>query len=433
MAKEPILKVCVFGETGVGKKTLINQCFEEIHDDLLRVPTRLTIGVDFFKGKLDIDGTNVTIQIWNFTGANIEKFRPEILGKGKKKGSSIFKNYVLGAKGAIFLYDITDKKSLNHLDLWLKIFRKPKDNKIVPILMLGNKADLKEKRKVPIDHANKLASKKNLIGAIEITAKNQEVVKTQFVNFSRIMLDVDSKRKVVDIFKSDLDLRILTLLHIYKELNLTNLTYHLGKNKATLSRHTRDLIKLGLIESYSKEGEIHAGNIKRKYYRLSENFKALLKNKQINTEIAIQENNWKPLFENLPRFSYVYKQIRMISEHLNNYIEVTENLLLTSVAMEGLPMIEIINLLIEVLENNLIEYRFISESQYEKIKDLSLEFHAKLDEFLKNDDSLEKPYLYMDILLNVLGLTKYGTKTSLYLLGLRQGVQNSLAELNKNK
>ena len=68
-------------------------------------------------------------------------------------------------------------------------------------------------------------------------------------------------------------------LYIYKELNLKNLTYNLGKNKATLSRHTRDLIKLGLIKSYSKEDEVQPGNIKRKYYRLSDNFKALLKKK----------------------------------------------------------------------------------------------------------------------------------------------------------
>ena len=324
------------------------------------------------------------------------------------------------------------RKWLYHLDQWLKIFKKPKGNKTVPILMLGNKADLKEKREVPINHANKLASKKNLIGAIEVSAEDKEAIKTQFFNFARIMLDVDSKRKLVDIFRTDFDFRILTLLNIFKELDLKGLTYHLGKNKATLSRHTRDLVRLGLIKSYSKEKEVQPGNIKRKYYTLSENFKTLVKDKQFNTEKVKEENNWKPLFENLPKFSYIYKMLRMISEHLNNNVEATENLLLTAIAMEGLPMIETINLLIEVLENNLIEYRFISENQFEKVKALSLEFHSKLDEILKTDESAEKPYLYIDMLLNVLGVTKYGVKTSLPLLELRQGAQNTQAVLNKN-
>ena len=425
MAKEPILKVCVFGESGVGKKTLIQQCFKEYVNEQFLAPTKLTLGVDFFNGKLDIDGTTFTIQIWHFTGSNKEKFRPEKMGKGKKKDSSIFEKYVRGAKGAIFVYDITDITSLNHLNQWLKIFRKPKGNKTVPILMLGNKADLKEKREVPIEQANKLASKKNLIGPIEITAEDQEMVKTLFVNFTRIILDADSKRQLVDIFRSSLDLRILTLLNIYKELNLKNLTYNLGKNKATLSRHTRDLIKLGLIKSYSKGDEVQPGNIKRKYYRLSDNFKALLKKKQINIQKAIEENNWKPLFENLPRFSYVYKKLKMISDYLNVDIEVAENLLLKSVAMEGLPMIETINVLIEALEHNLIEYRFISVAKYEEVKELSLEFHAKLDEILKNDDSTEKPYLYIDILLYVLGIVKYGEKARTSLLGIRQETQES--------
>ena len=115
----------------------------------------------------------------------------------------------------------------------------------------------------------------------------------------------------------------------------------------------------------------------------------------------------------------------MISDHINGYLEATESHLLTSVAMEDLPMIETINVLMEALENNLIHYKFISENQYKKIKALSIEFHSKLDEVLKNDDSPVKPYLYIDILLNMLGILKHGNKTSELILGLRQAVKET--------
>ena len=115
----------------------------------------------------------------------------------------------------------------------------------------------------------------------------------------------------------------------------------------------------------------------------------------------------------------------MISDHLNNYLEATESHLLTSVAMEDLPMIDVINVFMEALENNLIHYHFISEKQYEKIKSLSLEFNSKLEEILNKDDSPVKPYLYMDILLNILGIIKFETKTGSYILRLRQPVKNS--------
>ncbi|GAH02496.1 unnamed protein product, partial [marine sediment metagenome] len=93
-----------------------------------------------------------------------------------------------------------------------------------------------------------------------------------------------------------------------------------------------------------------------------------MEKKEFDLEKAIKENNWEPLLANIPKFSYEYKKLKMISDHINSYLEATESHLLTSVAMEELPMIDIINVLMEALENNLIHYHFISEKQYEKVK-----------------------------------------------------------------
>ncbi|MFX1571290.1 MAG: hypothetical protein ACFFB0_00935 [Promethearchaeota archaeon] len=96
---------------------------------------------------------------------------------------------------------------------------------------------------------------------------------------------------------------------------------------------------------------------------------------------------------------------------------------MTSVAMGEIPMIEIINVLMEALEKNLIHYQFISEDQYKKVKALSLESHSKLAEILKKDENPVKPYLFFDILLKMLGVVKIGNKTSEAILGLRQTIK----------
>ena len=409
MQKPQVYKILVFGECGVGKSTLNSQCFKELafmNNESAKVSPKETIGVSFYHDTLVIDGSEVKLQIWELTG--------------KEKFQDLYKDYIQGAAGGIFVYDITNKSSIKNLDKWINYFKKTKKSVSIPIFMVGNKADLQEKRKISIEHANKLASSRSLIGSIEISAMNKKDVQDLFMSFVKIIKRVDPKRHLVDIFRKELDLRILILLKIYNELSLTEISYHLGKSKAHISRCTRDLIKLSLLESYTKDDEIQPGNIKRKYYRISQNFDSIMEKKEYDLEKAIRESNWEPLLENLVKYSFEYKKIKMISEQLNNYIEATENQLLTSVAMEELPVIETINLLMEGLERILINFHYLSEKQYKKAISLSSEFHTKLEKVLENDDSSEKPYLYMDMLLPILIMTKSGSKSGLNLLRLRQ-------------
>ena len=408
MQKPIILKICLFGNRGVGKSTFISQCFKEYNPESLGASPKKTIGVEFFQGDLEVDGLVVKLQIWELIG--------------DKRFWTIYKNYVVGSAAGIFIYDMTDNSSLKNLDKLLKILKKGKKNANLPILMVGNKADLQDKKKISIEHASKLASSKSMIGAIEISAMNAADVKELFINLTRIILRIDPKRHIINVFKNKLDMRILILLKIFDELSMTNLAYHTGKSKATISRRTRELIRLGLINSFSKDDEPQAGNIKRNYYQLSKNFDALLEKKDYDLKDIISNDKWEDLLENLAMYSYYYKNIKFISDHLNDYIETIENLLLTSVAMEKLPMIEAISLFLESLENNKMNFRFLTEAQYKEVQDLNNEYHAKIDKVLEEDEKAEKPFLYINLLLPILNITKYRYKPSSFLLGLRQAV-----------
>ncbi|MFX1446302.1 MAG: hypothetical protein ACFFHV_23145 [Promethearchaeota archaeon] len=422
MKKQQIYKICVFGESGVGKSTLLSKYFREADNKSLGLHPKLTLGVSFYQNNLKIDDEDLILHVWELTG--VEKFKDLKITKTKREGKlkkqrPYFEPFTVGAAGAIFVYDITDKSSLVDLEWWLKLFKKTKRHVSIPILMIGTKADLQDKREISIKHANKLASDRNLIGAIEISSEKEKEIVELFNNFAKVIKRVYPKRQFIDIFRNELDMRLFLLLKIYEELSLKEMSYHTGKSKAQLSRRTRDLIRLGLIQSYTKEDEVQPGNIKRKYYKLTKNFDLLLEKKEFDLKKAIKENNWEPLLANIPKFSYEYKKLKMISDYINSYLEATESHLLTSVAMEELPMIEIIDVLMEALEKNLIYYQFISENQYKRVKELSFEFHSKLAEILKNDENPVKPYLYFDILLNMLGIVKIGSKTSEAILGLR--------------
>lgn len=122
MSKPTVLKIVTTGEGGVGKTTLLHRYVE----GKFLTDTKMTLGVEFFLKEIDLDGNKILLQIWDFGGQ--ERFR------------FLLKNYVMGAKGALFLFDLTRPFSLNCVDEWVKLCRT--ENIELPILLLGSKADL---------------------------------------------------------------------------------------------------------------------------------------------------------------------------------------------------------------------------------------------------------------------------------------------------
>jgi len=65
----PILKVILLGDSGVGKSSLINRYVNEKFSE----NNMQTIGVDLFTKIADVEGSKVTLQIWDTGGQ--ERFR----------------------------------------------------------------------------------------------------------------------------------------------------------------------------------------------------------------------------------------------------------------------------------------------------------------------------------------------------------------------
>ena len=164
------------GKGGVGKTTLIKRYTTGVFDD----STAITIGVDFYVKKFEIEGHPVNLQLWDFMGE--DRFRILLPG------------FVSGADGGIFMFDITRFTSLQNIKDWTSIIKECVDeqDRPIPLVLVGGKLDLKSFRSVDMFYGMKLAEqKKQFINYIECSSKTGENVDSIFTSLAREMLTRD--------------------------------------------------------------------------------------------------------------------------------------------------------------------------------------------------------------------------------------------------
>jgi small GTP-binding protein len=169
MAKKFILKILTAGEGGVGKTTLLHRYVE----GKFSAETKMTIGVEFFLKEVEVDGKQCTLQLWDFGGQ--ERFR------------FLLESYVLGAKGAMLLFDLTRPMTLENLQQWVNLVRK--GNNGIPILFLGTKLDLLEDLMVDDEYALSFKEQFELIDYIKISSKSGENVQKSFELLTQRILE----------------------------------------------------------------------------------------------------------------------------------------------------------------------------------------------------------------------------------------------------
>jgi len=168
MSKSIVLKVLTAGEGGVGKTTLLHRYVEGKFSS----ETKMTIGVEFFLKELMIDDQKVLLQLWDFGGQ--ERFR------------FLLKSYVIGARGALLMFDLTRAMTLEKIPQWVNICRKENPN--LPILFLGSKADLVDDMNISKDYITSFMDQFNLYNYLEVSSKTGNNVESAFENVTREIL-----------------------------------------------------------------------------------------------------------------------------------------------------------------------------------------------------------------------------------------------------
>ncbi len=169
MVKKFILKILTAGEGGVGKTTLLHRFVE----GKFSAETKMTIGVEFFLKETVIDEQQCTLQLWDFGGQ--ERFR------------FLLESYVLGAKGALLMFDLTRPITLDNLEQWINIVRKGDPD--LPVLFVGTKTDLVDEIMVDDDYALSFKEAFNLFDFIKISSKSGDNVQIAFEKLTRKILE----------------------------------------------------------------------------------------------------------------------------------------------------------------------------------------------------------------------------------------------------
>jgi small GTP-binding protein len=161
------LKICLIGDVGVGKTSLIRRYVLDVFDDKYIA----TIGTKVTKKEIEVKDPRtgapqkIMLLVWDIMGQ--PSFR-EVLREA----------YFYGAEGALAVCDVTSKESLGELRYWVKAMSATTGK--IPIVFLGNKCDLREETRVPYQDLDVFA-KKHDSPALLTSAKTGYNVEQAFI------------------------------------------------------------------------------------------------------------------------------------------------------------------------------------------------------------------------------------------------------------
>jgi len=157
-------KMCVFGDSGVGKSTLINRYITAKFDHDLKA----TLGAAILMKFIETETMRITLQIWDFAG--------------EKRFRSLLPSYAQGSSAAIFMCDVSNRDSITNIDEWLLTFNEGLNNwnPKFPLIVVGGKLDLEEKRSLSKKDIEDILTVRKEFDYLECSSKTGENVDLLF-------------------------------------------------------------------------------------------------------------------------------------------------------------------------------------------------------------------------------------------------------------
>ena len=172
----PLYKILLLGDSTVGKTCFLLRYMDETFID----SHMATIGLDYrLKTMILGEQKIVKVQLWDTAGQ--DKFR------------AITRNYYKGANGIILIYDVTNINTYENIKKWLNEIKEEISDK-VSIILIGNKIDNENQRKITKEQGEKLANEVN-IPFFETSAKTGVGINESVFFLVKLIADNDPEFK----------------------------------------------------------------------------------------------------------------------------------------------------------------------------------------------------------------------------------------------
>ena len=163
-------KVIIIGDSFVGKSSLANKAVK----NKFETGYSATLGFDYFSFFVRIDKKILKLQIWDTCGQEIY--------------NSLISNFYRNSSLAIMVYGINNRASFEHIDNWLKEI-KISSNPDAKIILIGNKNDLEDERKVTYEEAKQYAEDLEFSNFFETSAKSGFNAQKVFLEAANLLYD----------------------------------------------------------------------------------------------------------------------------------------------------------------------------------------------------------------------------------------------------
>ena len=164
-----MFKILLIGAAAVGKSSILLRYADNIFDDNYLA----TVGIDFRICSFELEYKTIKLLIWDTAGQ--ERFK------------NLTSTYYKGAHGVVFVFDVTDPNSFENIEGWVHDVKEHAGSDLHMIL-LGNKCDLEDERKVSKEEAKEYAKSKKM-AYYDTSAKNDENIGKSFKALSKILKD----------------------------------------------------------------------------------------------------------------------------------------------------------------------------------------------------------------------------------------------------
>lgn len=237
MSKTPVedekfddeFKIIVLGDPSAGKTPFIIR-----YTTGFFLEDKITTGVDFYSKITNFKERKVKLQFWDF--GQDERFR------------FLLHQYSKGAHAAMFIYDITNSLSLDHLSAWILPLRECAGE--IPIILVGIKLDLEADREVSWERGVFAMRQYALSAFYETSMKTGQNFDSIFSDLLSILFEVhhnipfENKQKFdfTTIEKNLLKLRIVKLATTLESL-LLGLEPHKDSLSDIFSSYQVDLFR----------------------------------------------------------------------------------------------------------------------------------------------------------------------------------------------